>query len=134
MVVTANWHDELVAYSRANPGRGINARTRLPLYALVTPGAESAPRWRSEFARRALETWKAGGQVWLSRRALAPRPAPTWNWIEGDDPHVSWGDFAPYFSAFDLGPASVGGPDGFVLVPETTRNVEKLGEAVGGKR
>lgn len=130
MVVTANWHDELISYARANPGRSINAQERFPLYALVTPRGATSPTWRPEFARRALKTWEQGGQVWIARRALAPRPAPDWNWVEGDDPHVKWADFQRFFAPFAIGPASVGGEDGFVMLPNTPENAARLQQSI----
>jgi hypothetical protein len=79
------------------------------------------PVWRESFAAKAQSVWSAGGDFWISKRLLAPRPKAEWNWVEGDDPRITWRDIYEYFSRFDYG-QGVGGDDGFVLLTRSPKN------------
>jgi hypothetical protein len=124
-IMTVNWQDDLINFGRSFPLHPINRAGELQIGALVTPGTTYAPRWREDFATNALKAWREGGDVWVSRRALSPRPRPEWNWTEGDVENVSWRDFSPFFAQLELG-ESVGGDDGFVKVLPTPKNQEFL--------
>jgi hypothetical protein len=98
---------------------------------LLIPGFANAAQWRSSFAEQALDAWRTGGRVWLTRRALSTRPEADWGWVEGEDARLHWRDFNEFFSRFDAG-QSVGGSDGFVELPATDHNralLESLGRA-----
>jgi hypothetical protein len=124
-VLTVNWQDELVNFNRSRLFHPANRYDRPLVNALVTPGTVSASRWREQFARQALEAWVRGGDVWVSSRALARRPRPEWNWVEGVEPEVSWKDFSDFFSGLDR-VAVRGGADGFFLVGPTPANLTRL--------
>jgi hypothetical protein len=92
----------------------------------VTPGQADAPRWRSAFRELVETTWKAGGDVWLSRRLFAPAPPADSAWVEGDDASLSWSALPAYFSRLEVAD-DVGGADGFVRLvcsPKTLRVLE----------
>ncbi len=127
LVVT--WQDELINFSRSFPFHPLNRAGNLRIGALVTPGTTLAADWRQGFASQTQETWSRGGDMWISRRALSPSPRSEWNWTEGDDKRVSWPEFQELFSQLDLG-ESVGGEDGFVLIPPTAKNKELLDRLV----
>jgi hypothetical protein len=124
-VIAVTWQDELVNFWRSYPFHPLNRANSLRIGALVTPGTTLAGEWREGFAEEALATWRRGGDVWLSKRVLSPRPRREWNWAEGDEKRVSWVDVYGFFSNVEKGEAA-GGDDGFVLIPPTVRNQEYL--------
>jgi hypothetical protein len=132
-VYAVNWQDELVNFKRSFPFHPANRDRNLRLNAVVTPSSPWLPRWRTDFAADTLSVWRDGGDVWVSTRALSPRPRLDWNWVEGDDRRISWADIHEFFYRLDLGPP-VSGEDGFVLVEQTPRNEQLLrGFAEEGK-
>jgi len=125
LLYAVTWLDELVNFDRSFPFHPLNRGARPRVFSLVTPGSAQVKTWREEFAARTLAAWDEGGEVWVSRRAFAARPDFDWNWAEGDDPNVRWRDFPEFFSRLDAG-ETVGGDDGFFLLPPTPRNVPLL--------
>jgi len=79
-----------------------------------------------------LRVWSAGGDIWLSNRAFAPRPQADWNWVEGDDQYVSWSEFSEFFANVKLGESS-GGTDGFQQVLPSEENKQFLQRLIIGK-
>jgi hypothetical protein len=61
----------------------------------------------------------------MAAEAFRPAPTPESNWVEGDDPRISWKDIPAFFNTLDRGD-TVGGPTGFVLIPPTAHNREIL--------
>ncbi|HEX9443527.1 MAG TPA: hypothetical protein VGA73_05375 [Candidatus Binatia bacterium] len=97
-------------------------RERLPaVIDIVDRGSAESPRWRQAFAKQALAIWSAGGDLWVAKGALASRPAADSAWVEGDDPRLAWRDVCGFFSALEAG-TSVGGEDGFFLLPANAKN------------
>lgn len=92
---------------------------------LVASGHDDTPRWRERFAQRVMSLWKEGVEVWISRRPLSTEPNPDWHWAEGDDPRLKWQDFPQFFKSLEFG-RTVGGKDGFLLLPRTERNEQFL--------
>jgi hypothetical protein len=125
LVMAVTWQDELVNFSRSFPFNPINRAGRLRIASLVTPGTTLVSEWRQNFATQTIRMWGLGGEMWVSKRVLSPRPQVDWNWVEGDDRRVSWTDFYNFFSQVEFGD-SVGGSDGFVLLPPTVRNRQLL--------
>jgi len=105
--------DEVEGLDRNHPLHA--ERDALPLEAAATPGLADSARWRQNLARRFLDIWSHDGDVWVTRRLLAEKPRPEWNWVEGDDPDLSWRDLHAFFAALETDDA-VGGDDGFVRV------------------
>ncbi len=126
-VFAANWQDDLINFNRSFPLNPINQNSDVVIAAILSPGEPEVAYWQSDRASRIQSTWADGGDVWISRRLLSSRPAATWNWVEGDDPRVSWKDLYVYCSGLELGP-SVGGNDGFILVPPTDHNRNYLNQ------
>ena len=124
-VVTANWQDDLINFNRSFPLDPINRNNNLHLVSVITPGEAQTVRWREDFSLGAQSTWGKGGDIWLSKRLFASRPLSDWNWVEGDDPRVSWTDLHEFFSRLEVG-QSVGGDDGFVLILPSSHNKEIL--------
>lgn len=124
-VVTVNQQDEVYAFNQNFPFNPINRAGYLDADILVDPGTTQIPRWRQIFASKTLSQWDRGGDVWITRRVLHPRPRPEWNWVEGDDPRVSWIDIYAFFARLEKG-QTVGGEDGFVLVSPSPRNEQLL--------
>ena len=103
----------------------------LTVYSAVSIGDEATSRWREDFAAKTLETWRAGGDVWLSRRMLEPRPRAASYWVEGSDPGITWAQVRAFFNGFERG-QEVGGADGFVLLARTPQNERLLNDIAGG--
>ncbi|MDQ3684134.1 MAG: hypothetical protein M3430_00840 [Acidobacteriota bacterium] len=118
---TVNLHDDLLSFNRDFPLHPVNRDANLRPWAVVTPNAPWGARWREDFAKQVRATWDAGGEAWISRRAFSERPKPDWNWVEGDDPRVSWSDIYNFFAPFELG-QTAGGEDGFSLLERSPRN------------
>lgn len=92
---------------------------------VLDPNTPFILHWRQNFSAHALSVWKKSGDVWLSKRLFSARPQPAWNWVEGDDPRVSWTDLPAFFSRFETG-NPVGGGDGFVLLLPSPENERLL--------
>jgi hypothetical protein len=117
--------DDLMEFSRDVPVSPVHRPAEIRIYPLLIAG-RSDVQWRNHFASRALSTWQAGGEIWVSRRLLHTVPEVDWNWVEGDDQQVSWPDFAYFFSRLQFG-ESVGGEDGFLLLMPSAENWDSLG-------
>jgi len=77
--------------------------------------------WKHNFASGVLSVWEKGGEVWMTTRVLHAQPRREWNWVEGDDPNVAWKNIVNFFQPLDRG-ATVGGEDGFFLLPRSAIN------------
>ena len=125
--------DELLNFRRAFPFNPINRDLELRVYAVVSVNTAQAATWREDFAALVLSDWERGSAVWVSKRALSPRPLAAWNWVEGDDPRVGWNDINVFFSGFEFqDPAS--NEDGFVLLVESPGNKRQLETITKGSR
>lgn len=121
LVATSHLQDEIVNFTRDFLFNDINRHGNLRYYPVVAINATNGHLWRSNFESVATDAWFKGGEIWVSKRLLAPRPRSEWAWVEGDDRTVSWPDLPGFFSRFDYG-QSVGGDDGFLLLEPTDRN------------
>ena len=125
LVYVANFQDELFNFYKSFPFNPINRAGTLKVAGLIEVGGKVAPQWRQDFAARARSAWDHGGDVWVTRRVLSPRPASNWNWVEGDDKRISWTDIYRFFAQLEMG-QSVGGEDGFTLLPPSPENKQLL--------
>ncbi|HEX6650559.1 MAG TPA: hypothetical protein VF075_13505 [Pyrinomonadaceae bacterium] len=124
-VVTSHLQDEINNFTRDFLFNPINRAGNLHYYPMVAPNTAQVEHWRQTFAAEAFQIWNSNGDLWVSKRLLNPRPRVEWNWVEGDDPRVSWTDLFKYFSQFEWG-QQVGGEDGFVLLVPSAQNRETL--------
>ena len=124
-MVVVDIHDEVVNFSRSFPLNSINRRSQPLEYALLNPGTPQTRHWRQDFAARVLATWNAHGDIWISKRLLAPAPKSNWDWIEHSDPNVGWKDLHDLFPQFDFG-TSAGEGDGFLLLLPTQKNLAMI--------
>ena len=125
LVAVVHLQDELIGFNNNFPFNPVNRRGDLQVYNVLEVGAARILTWREDFAAKALKSWDAGGDVWVSKRLLSERPRAEWNWVEGDDRRVAWADLPAFFSQLEMG-ESVGGDDGFVLLQPTQRNRDYL--------
>ena len=91
----------------------------------VEPGTLRAARFREEFASAVRETWRRGGDVWISRRLVAAKPSPDWGWVEGDAATVPWRTLSGFYRQFQTN-ASIGGADGFLRIAKNQSNWQLL--------
>jgi hypothetical protein len=126
-VVTSHLQDELNNFTRDFPFNPINRDRNLQYYAVLAVNTAQIEHWREDFATMSLSVWEKGGDIWLSKRLFERRPKPQWGWVEGDDSRISWSDLNSFFSGFQIG-ESVGGDDGFVLLPPSESNKRILAE------
>jgi hypothetical protein len=108
-----------------HPMNPLNNADPMQFYFLTEAGNASSARWRQNFATHGLKAWQDGGDIWISKRALAPRPLLDWDWVEGDDPYLSWPQFSKFFAPFALD-GDVGGTDGFVRIAHVPENQQRL--------
>lgn len=128
-VVTSHLQDEINNFTRDFLFNPINRSGNLHYYPMVAPNTAQVDNWRQTFAAETLRIWSGNGDMWISKRMLSPQPKEEWNWVEGDDPRVSWTDLYNYFSQFEFG-QEVGGADGFVLLKPSERNREVLNRLI----
>jgi hypothetical protein len=124
-LVTANLQDDLVNFQASFPFHPVNQHNNYRVYQLIVLNTDQAAHWREEFVAKVQEAWAKGGDAWLSKRLFSARPEAAWNWVEGDDPRVRWGDIYNYFSQFETG-VLAGGADGFVLLEQSEKNAKLL--------
>lgn len=117
--------DDLLGLGANFPFSSTNELQNLSLSPLVTLGRNDVPMWRVLFASSSLSAWQKDGDVWVSSRLLRATPQADWNWVEGDDPRVLWGDFNRFFSQLQYG-KTVGGGDGFLQVLRSFKNEDFL--------
>jgi hypothetical protein len=133
VIVTIDLQDALINFRRSFPFDPLVQQTQARITSLVMIGTERVPAWTEEFAEEAASTWRRGGEVWVTARALSPRPREEWNWVEGADRRISWDDFYSFFSNLQTG-ESTGGEDGFVLLPPSSSNQKVLTALLAGDR
>jgi hypothetical protein len=124
-VVTSHLQDDINNFTRDFLFNPINRGGKLSYYPVVAINSSQVDRWQPAFAETANDVWNNSGDLWLSKRLLTPRPRPEWNWVEGDDPRVSWTNLYRFFTQFEVG-QSVGGDDGFVLLLPSDKNKAML--------
>ena len=124
-LVTTDLQDDLVNFNASFPFHPVNRHNTYRLYQSVVLNTNQTTRWREEFVAKVQETWAKGGDIWLSRRLFSAKPEAAWNWVEGDDPRVSWNDLYKFFSQFETG-VLAGGADGFVLLERSEKNAKLL--------
>jgi hypothetical protein len=127
-IFTANWQDDLVNFNRSFPLNPINRNSNLRIGTLISPGEPEVAHWQHDFSFRVQSIWADGGDVWISRRLLSARPQADWNWVEGDDPRISWNDLYGYCSQLELGQSVGIGHDGFVLLLPSENNLRYLNQ------
>jgi hypothetical protein len=122
IVVMPTMTDRTIRYFLSGAQDTMKIRGNFRFHPLVHQGAGTGAGWREAFAAKTLDTWDAGGRVWVSRRVLRDRPRPDWGWAEGEDAGISWPDFRLFFTTLRLGETIGGSEDGFVELPASQPN------------
>jgi hypothetical protein len=125
VVYVTHTGDEFLNFARSFPFAPLNRRRSFHVLAIIEPGHSDLPMWKATFGRTALTAWERHGNVWVSQRVFIPVPKPEWNWVEHDDPRISWRDLSPFFSRLEY-EQCVGGSDGFCLLAPSSANREFL--------
>ena len=123
-VITVGQEDPAYALNVNFPFNPLN-RSGLSTDMMADRGNEQVLRWRSIFATKTLALWEKGGDVWVTKRIFHERPRAEWEWVEGDDPRVTWNDLHSFFSQLEFG-TSVGDEDGFMLLLNSPANKQFL--------
>jgi hypothetical protein len=124
-VFLLSFRDPISTFVQKAPFSRYNSPSTLALHHAIEPGSSLVLTWRRDAACRMLNTWKSGGNDWMSDRLVAQRPLPGWNWAEHDDDRVHWIDVAGFFAPLDRGD-HIGGSDGFFLLPDSPENRQRL--------
>jgi hypothetical protein len=125
LVAVLSNQDRLCLFLNRSPFHPLNQPTPLRLYDVIEAASTRVERWRGEFAAGALDAWKHGGEVWVSKRLWADRPLPDWDWVEGDSRRVSWKDIPEFFTPLQIA-EQLGGNDGFFRLVRADANVLRL--------
>jgi hypothetical protein len=120
VLVLLDFRDPIFRFQNADPFHPFSQAAFRVLDA-IEPGTLRGQRFRQVFAMEAESAWQRGGDVWISRRLIAERPLPDWNWVEGDTPGVGWRDLSGYYRQFATD-AETGGEDGFLRVAASPAN------------
>jgi hypothetical protein len=122
-VYVVNLNDKL---SALYDGPEFATRDDLPQVALIVPVMYgNVPKWRTFFAKSALDRWAAGGEVWISKRAWAAQPLRQWLWVENDDRRIHWADVHDFVIQLDTD-GEAGGDDGFLRLANTPVNRARI--------
>jgi len=116
-----NNQDPLMLFSKTYPFDPLNQPSAVPVHDVIEIGRIGSLTWQQDFAQRTLASWDSGGEVWVSKRLTSSRPQPSWNWVEGEDPHVHWIDLGTFFRQCRYTRDS-GGDDGFLFLPPSGEN------------
>jgi hypothetical protein len=125
LVALVTFNDGVYQFTTSYPFHPANRRVQLPIYDVIQVANLRVLRWKQEFAQRALTSLDRSAAVWISKRVLAAQPDPAWDWVEGDDAHITWRDIPGFFRQFSYSD-SVGGPDGFVRLEPSRENMARL--------
>jgi hypothetical protein len=120
-LLLADIHDELENFGRSFPFNPVVREQTLHTYPVLNPGTVQTLHWRQDLASQVQKVWTSNDQIWVSKRMLESHPHHDWKWVEGADPRVNWSMLYDYFKQLDYG-KSVGGGDGFLLLPHTRKN------------
>jgi hypothetical protein len=126
LMALLSYRDGISDFRARFPFHPISRQIRRIFY-VTEPGNASSMRWQRQFADFALEQWKAGGNVWLSKRLFARRPQPEWKWVEFDDQYLRWEDVPAYFGQLKSD-RDIAGDDGFLRLAHTPENEAILRE------
>lgn len=124
--------DDLDEVINRSPFSAINRPAPLRVYDVIEVATTRVIDWREQFARHVLDAWSRGGEVWVSKRFWRDKPLPGWDWVEGDDPRISWPQIPRFFTGLQTD-ADSGGPDGFLRLTPNEANRTRLA-AIAGSR
>jgi hypothetical protein len=124
-VALVTFRDELMWVVGWYPFNPVNRHQSFGVFDIVEPANVRTLTWKQEFSSRVISTWTKGFDVWVTTRVWAPRPDPAWDWVEGDDPRLSWKDFLPFFGQLELARRTEG-EDGFVELKQSEHNLAIL--------
>jgi hypothetical protein len=120
-VVLVTNQDSLEEFLGRSISGEVNQPQPLRVYDILEPGTVRIQQWREEFSATVLKVWNDGGEVWVTKRAWAPRPLPGWNWVERDNPLEVWEDLYRFMQPLRTQGDS-GGTDGFLLLRKGDEN------------
>jgi hypothetical protein len=120
VLVLVDFRDPIFRFQNADPFHPFSQAAFRVLDA-IEPGTLRGQRFRQVCAAEVANAWQHGGDVWISRRLIAERPLPEWDWVEGDTAGVGWRDLSGYYRQFATD-AETGGADGFLRIAADPEN------------
>lgn len=132
VLVLLNYQDELMHFVKTFPFHPSNRPKPVPIFCVFEPGNARMNVWRESFAKRVIQAWDDGGTVWLSKRFVADRPVAPWDWVEGDDPRITWAGSRDFFRQFEYHRDS-GGDDGFIELQRSEANRNHLAPLISSR-
>jgi hypothetical protein len=120
VLVLLGFRDPIFRFQNVDPFHSFS-RAAFRVLDAIEPGTLRGLRFHQVFAMEADNVWQHGGDVWISRRLIAERPRPEWDWVEGDTPGVGWRDLSSYYRQFATD-AKTGGEDGFLRIAASPDN------------
>jgi len=124
-VALVTFRDEFMWVVNWYPFNPVNRHQNFEVFDIVQPANVRNLTWKQDFSSRVISTWDKGFDVWVTARVWAPRPDPAWDWVEGDDPRLSWKEFLPFFGQLEVGRRTEG-EDGFVELKRSEHNLALL--------
>jgi hypothetical protein len=119
--------DDMSTFVIGDPFHPYN-RPRLNLRTIMDLPGSGHLSWSQNFSAGSLAALNEGGEVWVSKRMLAAKPQPDWNWTEGDIAGVRWQDLHDFFSSLEWAEFTPG-PDGFARLAPTEKSRSLLAKA-----
>jgi hypothetical protein len=117
--------EPIIEWVAGHPFDRNNRECALQMDWAVSPMEAGVSRWRNRLARRALEDWSHGWDVWVEKSAMADRPNEASLWVEGDNPAIHWRDLPAFFRGLDFD-TQTRRADGFMRLAHTQANQSRL--------
>jgi hypothetical protein len=128
-ILVMSFQDDAYKFTKARPFDPAS-RLRDQIYITIEPGSVQPLRWKELAAANVSAAWQRSGRVFVSLRLLAEKPAPEWNWIEGDDSRIRWSAVPAFFRRLELA-QPFAGSDGFAELVRSPSNERLVREALG---
>ena len=123
IVVGLDQNDDIWRFNHNFLLNGINRRYGEFTYPLCQDG-----NWRRKFATMVHATWKRGGDVWISKQLSNVIPPRESDWIDGENPCVTWSDIPNFFKELDMTKGR--NEDSVLLLDRSASNEEYLSDIV----
>jgi hypothetical protein len=129
LFVTLNVQDDLFEFKRNYPFHPLTRDTNFLTYPLLLHPRDQPRVWTATFAERVEDIWQQGGEVWLQKYLLEPRPRPEVYWAEGSHQTIHWRDISDSLSRLQTVQFNLS--EEVVSIERSQANVELLRNWIG---